>query len=61
MAETKLGLFTNRCPHCSSITFRPVGARNALEQAISWLLQPYRCELCGHHFFLPRWITPATA
>jgi transposase-like protein len=61
MSQTKLGIFANRCPHCKSIEFRSVGARNALEQAVSWLFQPYRCELCGHHFFLLRWHMPATA
>jgi hypothetical protein len=30
-----------------------------MEQAINWLLQPYRCALCGHHFFLFRWQRPA--
>lgn len=43
------------CPHCSSIEFRDVGVRNALERAIHWLLLPYRCDFCGHHFFLFRW------
>jgi hypothetical protein len=32
--------------------------RNAIERAIHWILLPYRCELCGHHFFLFRWIAP---
>jgi hypothetical protein len=26
-----------------------------MEKALFWLLQPYRCGLCGHHFFLFRW------
>jgi transposase-like protein len=43
------------CPHCKSIDLRDVGIRNAFEQAIFWLLQPYRCSLCGKHFFLFRW------
>jgi hypothetical protein len=30
-----------------------------MEQAIHWILLPYRCELCGHHFFLFRWMAPA--
>jgi transposase-like protein len=50
---------TRACPHCKSIEFRSVGVRNAIESAIYWLFQPYRCELCGHHFFLIRW--PALA
>jgi hypothetical protein len=47
-----------RCTHCKSIDFRSVGTRNALEKAFLWLRLPYRCELCGHHFFLFRWQTP---
>ena len=50
---------TRACPHCKSIEFRSVGVRNAIESAIYWLFQPYRCERCGHHFFLIRW--PALA
>ena len=23
-----------------------------------WLFLPYRCALCGHHFFLLRWLAP---
>jgi len=23
-----------------------------------WLLLPYRCDLCGRHFFLLRWLAP---
>jgi transposase-like protein len=48
-------MFSTRCPHCKSIEFRSVGIRNAIEGAIHWLLLPYRCSLCGHHFFLFRW------
>jgi transposase-like protein len=48
------GLFSICCPHCKSIEFRSVGLRNSLERAFRWLLQPYRCSLCGHHFFLFR-------
>ena len=51
-------LFSTRCPHCKSIDFRGVGVRNALESAVHWLLLPYRCDLCGHHFFLFRWQAP---
>jgi hypothetical protein len=29
-----------------------------MESAIHWLLLPYRCELCGRHFFLFRWMAP---
>jgi hypothetical protein len=46
------------CPHCKSIEFRGVGPRNAMERAVHWLLLPYRCDLCGHHFFLMRWLAP---
>ena len=46
------------CPHCHSIEFRGVGVRNAMERAIHWLLLPYRCDFCGHHFFLFRWQAP---
>jgi hypothetical protein len=38
---------------------RSVGIRNGLEKAFHWLLQPYRCCLCGRHFFLFRWQTAA--
>jgi hypothetical protein len=48
-------VFTSHCPHCRSIEFRAVGWRNALEKAVRWIVMPYRCELCGHHFFLFRW------
>ena len=43
------------CPHCTSAEFRGVGVRNSIEKAFLWLLQLYRCSLCGHHFFLFRW------
>lgn len=52
-----IGIST-RCPHCKSIDFRSAGARNAMETALLWLLQPYWCSLCGHHFFLLRWNAP---
>jgi len=51
-------VFTCHCPYCRSVEFRGVGARNAVERAIYWLLLPFRCELCGHHFFLFRWVAP---
>ena len=51
-------LFENRCPHCKSIDFRDVGIRNGVEKALRWLVHPYRCSLCGHHFYLFR--QPAT-
>lgn len=54
MIRRRFSLFSNRCPHCGSIEFRSVGVRNVVEQALLWLLQPYRCSLCGHHFFLVR-------
>lgn len=55
MPTSKVALFTARCPHCRSIEMRTVGTRNGLEQAFHWLLHPYRCCLCGRHFFLFRW------
>jgi hypothetical protein len=48
-------MFSRQCPHCRSIEFRTVGARNAAESALLWILVPHRCALCGHHFFLLRW------
>jgi hypothetical protein len=45
------------CSHCKSVDFRSVGTRNALERALHWLVKPYRCALCGHHFFLFRWLS----
>jgi transposase-like protein len=51
-------LFAMRCPHCKSIDFRSVGVQNAIESALDWLLHPYRCCLCGRHFFLFRWQGP---
>ena len=47
-----------RCPHCRSVEFRSVGARNMWEQWLHWFLLPVRCTLCGRHFFLFRWLTP---
>jgi len=55
MPDSKAVFFSARCPHCRSIELRSVGMRNALERAFHWLLQPYRCCLCGRHFFLFRW------
>jgi hypothetical protein len=49
------GLFSRCCPYCKSIDFRNVDVRSAMEGAFHWLLQPFRCGLCGHHFFLFRW------
>ena len=51
-------LFSSSCPYCRSIEMRKVGVRNAIEQAFFWLLQPCRCDFCGHHFFLFRWRSP---
>ena len=59
MRRSFLPAFFASCPHCGSIEFRGVGVRNAIEQAIHWFLHPYRCELCGHHFFLIRGRAPA--
>jgi hypothetical protein len=52
-------LFSRHCPHCRSVEFRGVGARNAFEKAVHWILLPFRCSLCGRHFFLMRWIATA--
>jgi transposase-like protein len=51
---TAAGLFSASCPRCKSIEFRSVGLRNGFERAFGWLLQPFRCSLCGRHFFLFR-------
>ena len=58
MIRSTIGLFSTRCPHCKSIDFRSVGVRNTIEKAFRWLLHPYRCSLCGHHFFLFGWQAP---
>jgi hypothetical protein len=58
MTRIIAGLLSKRCPYCRSIEFRSVGTRNSLEEAMLWLLQPLRCSLCGHHFFLFRWQVP---
>jgi transposase-like protein len=52
------GLFSRRCPYCRSIDFRSVDARNAIEESFDWLLQRFRCGLCGRNFFLFRWHAP---
>jgi hypothetical protein len=52
-------LLATCCPHCRSIQFRSVGARNPFERALAWLFHPYRCELCGRHVLLFRWQFPA--
>jgi predicted Zn-ribbon and HTH transcriptional regulator len=54
-------MLATRCPHCKSIDFRNVGTRNTFERVFYWLLQPCRCGLCGHHFFLFRWQVPIGA
>ena len=46
------------CPNCKSVEFRGVGVRNQIEQFLHWILWPYRCDLCGRHFFLLRWRAP---
>ena len=51
-------LSSGSCPYCRSIDFRSVDVRSTLEGAIHWLLQPFRCGLCGRHFFLFRWQAP---
>ncbi len=62
MPKSKILLFSAQCPYCRSIDFRRVGIRNTMEKMLFWLLQPYRCGLCGRHFFLFRWqaADPAT-
>jgi len=52
--RTTVGMFSTSCPYCKSIDIRTVGLRNGLERAFRWLVHPYRCSLCGHHFFLFR-------
>jgi len=47
-----------RCLHCRSVDFRDVGDRNSLEKALRWLLLPFRCTLCGRHFFVLRCLAP---
>jgi hypothetical protein len=49
-------MFIARCPHCRSVDYRSVGVRSALESAVRWVLRPYRCGLCGRHFFLFWWL-----
>jgi hypothetical protein len=49
--------FVRRCPHCKSVDFRSVGSRNFVEKALHWIMPPFRCCLCGHHFYLVRWLT----
>lgn len=51
-------MFSEKCPYCRSIEFRGVGVRNSFEQALHWILLPYRCFLCGRHFFLFRGVAP---
>ena len=51
-------MFSRRCPHCKSVMFRGVGMQNAWEVLILWLVSPFRCSLCGKHFFLLRWVVP---
>jgi transcriptional regulator NrdR family protein len=58
MIRLMRGLLSRCCPYCKSIDFRIVDARSALEETFHWLLQPFRCGLCGHHFFLFRWLAP---
>lgn len=55
MRRRRIAVFFRGCPHCGSIDFRSVGVTNFVQQALYWILQPCRCSLCGHHFFLVRW------
>jgi hypothetical protein len=32
-----------------------------MEKAFLWLFMPFRCALCGHHFFMLRWLVPVEA
>jgi len=57
--KLELPMFSTRCPYCRSVDFRGVGVRNSIEKALLWLFLPYRCSLCGRHFFLFRWVAPA--
>ena len=58
MSSAKDEQSSTRCPYCKSIEFRSVGVRSEFERVFLWLRQPYRCDLCGHHFFLFRWQVP---
>lgn len=53
-----MSVFSARCPHCRSVEFRGVGVRNGVETLLRFILLPYRCSLCGRHFFLFRWRAP---
>jgi len=57
MIRALMGIFSTRCPYCRSISFRSVGIRNEFERLLQTLLHPYRCSLCGRHFFLFGWHT----
>jgi hypothetical protein len=54
-------LLSAHCPHCKSIDFRVVGLRNSVEKLISFAFLPFRCGLCGQHFFMIRWLAPSDA
>jgi len=58
VTSSGLGFLPGRCPHCRSIESRRVGPENALDRLTSWLLQSYRCALCGRQFHLFRWQSP---
>jgi len=58
MIRATITLFSTRCPHCKSIDYRSTSARNVVEMAFQWLLQPCWCSLCGRHFFRFRWQVP---
>lgn len=49
------------CPFCRSVDFRSVGCRNEAERMVHWIFVPFRCGLCGRHFFLFRWKAPAAS
>jgi transposase-like protein len=58
MSNVLTRIFSPTCPHCKSIEFRGVGIRNATEAFFAKWLYPYRCSLCGRHFFLFRGQAP---
>ena len=53
-----MSILSVHCPHCKSVDFWGVDARNVLERILHLLFLPYRCSLCGRHFFLLRWRAP---
>jgi hypothetical protein len=58
MSVFRIALFSPCCPHCKSVAFWGVGIRNSVEGFVYRWLFPYRCCLCGRHFFLFRGQAP---